>query len=136
MSWVFKAILTLFAVYLPIALYLKLTFVAPPRQSMERIWLTGPFISAGGAAYIAELPKLNHLAGSNDQPFQSPVIFYENEKPIGRAHSKHKEIATLGGGRYSHWVGQGLIFSASDNSDPNQNWKRYSVTVGFFDRPL
>lgn len=128
MNWrVFAAALALFAVYFPVAIYFKMTYVPPPQQPRERIWLTGPFIHAGGAAYIAELPRFNDLADSNDEPFQSPLILQENELPIGSAHERHSDIATLGGGRYSHWKDQGLVFSSSDNSDPNQNWKRYSV---------
>jgi hypothetical protein len=52
----------------------------------------------------------------------------------------HDDIRALGGGRYSHWIGsdQGtpdgvlessLYFSASDNSDPNENGRRYSIRV-------
>jgi hypothetical protein len=132
MNWkVTTAVLLLFAVYFPIATYFKFTYVPVPYQSSGRIWLTGPFIplSTGGAAYIAALPQLNYLADTVELR-QSTLILYEDEKPIGPANSDHIDISSLGNGRYSHWKDQGLIFSATDNSNPNQNWKRYSVTIG------
>jgi hypothetical protein len=129
MSRIVKAVLLLFAVYFPIAIYLKLTYVSQPQQSARRIWLSGPFISAGGAAYLAELPRFHHLGDSNDQPFQSPLTLYEDEKPIGPPHSEVEEIKMRGQGRYSHWKDLGIVFSTTDNSDPNQNWKRYSIKI-------
>jgi len=41
-------------------------------------------------------------------------------------HTIHGDIAKQGSGRYSHW-GNSLVFSASDNSDPNTNGRSYWV---------
>jgi len=41
-------------------------------------------------------------------------------------HAIHGDIAKQGNGRYSHW-GNSLVFSASDNSDPNTNGRSYWV---------
>ena len=51
----------------------------------------------------------------------------EDGKPLGPAHALHQSIRDEGGGRYSHWTGNALIFSTSDNSDPNANGRDYSV---------
>ena len=45
----------------------------------------------------------------------------------GPAHSQEGDIRTQGAGRFSHW-GTVVIFSASDNSDPNTNGHRYTVS--------
>jgi predicted O-methyltransferase YrrM len=59
----------------------------------------------------------------------SPLELLENERPLGPAHCLHAEIREKGGGRYSHWAGN-LWFSASDNSDPRANGRRYAIRVG------
>ena len=59
----------------------------------------------------------------------SPVIVYEDGKPLGPAHSNFADISTLGHGRFAYWTGQGLIFSTSDGSDPNSNGRRYWAVV-------
>lgn len=56
------------------------------------------------------------------------VRLFEDGKPLAHAQSSHADIRTLGAGRYSHWdfsVGPFILFSTSDNSDPNTNGRRY-----------
>jgi len=89
--------------------------------------LSRPFERFGFAAVArfwspqAELPG----ADSPDDLERSKVLLYENETLLGPPHSLHGDVGKLGEGRYSHWVVQGLIFSASDNSDPNTNGRHY-----------
>jgi pectate lyase len=45
---------------------------------------------------------------------------------MGPAHSFHQEIRESGRGRFSHW-GTDLLFSTSDNSDPNTNGRSYQA---------
>lgn len=59
----------------------------------------------------------------------SPVVIYEDDKPLGPAHSTFADISKLGHGRFTFWIGQGLIFSTSDGSDPNDNGRRYWAVV-------
>jgi hypothetical protein len=115
-------------VYFAVAGYLKSSYVPQPVPPNDRIWLTGPFtkFGASGAAFIATIP-FDQLADGVDDRSRSPLVLYENEHPLGPAHSLHDDIAAIGQGRFSHWTGIGLVFSASDNSDPNANWKRYSI---------
>jgi hypothetical protein len=56
---------------------------------------------------------------------RSPVTIYENGRPLGPGHSNFSDIARLGGGRFAHWRGKGIVFSSSDNSDPNDNGRSY-----------
>lgn len=61
-----------------------------------------------------------------DQWTRSPVEMFEDGRPLGPAHALHEHIRVFGGGGYSHW-GERLLFSTSDNSDPNVNGREYSI---------
>jgi predicted O-methyltransferase YrrM len=71
---------------------------------------------------------------------RSGVVLLEDGRPLGPGNSLHDEIRSVGGGRFSHWISSNpatpddvvestLYFSASDNSDPNENGRRYSIRV-------
>jgi hypothetical protein len=55
-------------------------------------------------------------------------MLFENVMPLGFAHALPCDIQAYGGSGYSHWNDE-LIFSTSDNSDPNTNKRRYSICV-------
>jgi hypothetical protein len=103
----------------------------------DRTWtLNPPFLSDDGFSWISKLytiPELVEFAGSADRfeaPQQSRLILLENGAPLGRAHSLHATIRCRGGGAYSHWGEQPLLyFSSSDNSDPNANKRTYCVEL-------
>ena len=130
LSWTLKTALVLFAAYFPIAFYLKYTYV--PRPDPPPVtYLEGSFIRFGtGNAFIVAnpIPMIDGIADSPEDPFKSTIVLLENGKPLGPPHSVHSEIVREGGRRYSHWRGLGIIFSTSDNSDPNSNWNIYSIT--------
>ncbi len=85
-----------------------------------------------GASYTVALPAWSGVppltVESDDvsQPVASSVRLYENEQPLGPAHSLHALIRDEGFGQFSHW-GSALHFSASDNSDPRTNGRDYSL---------
>ena len=58
---------------------------------------------------------------------KSMLMVYEDGKPLGPPRSVHQHIRDQGKGRYSHWTREGLYFSASDNSDPRKNKRKYEV---------
>jgi hypothetical protein len=125
-----KPALIAFALYIAVAGYLKYTYVPQP-DPFPRVYISGPFYKLGGSSYAATFPPRENTgaADSADNPTRSTFQLYEDEKPIGPAHSLNADIANLGGGRYSHWQtdkGPALNFSATDNSDPNSSGKRYS----------
>lgn len=60
----------------------------------------------------------------------STLELYEDGKLLGPAHRDVADIAQNGGGRYLYWQGSlkfVLFMSASDNSDPNTNGRKYTV---------
>lgn len=88
--------------------------------------LNPPFRHRGGYSWIADLPP--HWADGDDvrNPQRSRLMLFEDDIPVGFSHQTHADIEAHGGGRYSHWKDT-LIFSATDNSDPNLNGRRYSI---------
>jgi len=58
---------------------------------------------------------------------KSMLMLYEDGKPLGPGKSAHKDIRETGEGRFSHWTREGLYMSASDNSDPRTNGRKYEV---------
>jgi hypothetical protein len=90
--------------------------------------LTRPFDKFGlpGFAYVKALPKLNSVGDAPEAPARSNLLVCENSNLLGPMHSAHAEVAKNGHGRYSHWADH-LVFSASDNTDPNTNGRTYSV---------
>lgn len=77
-----------------------------------------------GFCYIATL----HLGRPGDRGgTRSPCVLLENGKPLGPARTLHADIRKIGGGRYSHWTPTSLYFSASDNSDPRANGRKYTL---------
>jgi hypothetical protein len=102
--------------------------VPPPIQHLD---LTGPFMHDAGNAFEASLPDLAPYSDSASSQ-QSNMSLYENGWLLGPAHSLQSDVRDLGRGRFSH-VGALVTFSASDNSDPNTNGRRYTVE---YMRPL
>jgi hypothetical protein len=86
--------------------------------------LARPFSgSPAGAAFTKE-----GLSVSGDTPAAaiSTFVLCEGNLLLGPAHSDHAAIWTGGHGRFSHW-GNIIVFSASDNSDPNTNGRTYKM---------
>jgi hypothetical protein len=125
-------VLGLLAVYFPVAIYLNYSYTPRPEPPVIRSFMLAPFakIDGDGHAYQASteyITSLEALADSADEPARSPIVIYENEKPLGPAHSSHEDIEKIGGGRFSHWRGIGIVFSASDATNPNTNGRRYTI---------
>jgi len=59
---------------------------------------------------------------------RSLLVLYENGKPLKMPHSTHSDIREQGRGLYSHWKNQ-LLFSTSDNTDPNINGRLYQIGI-------
>jgi hypothetical protein len=63
-------------------------------------------------------------------PIDGLVRLFEDGKPLAHAQVSHADIREIGGGRYSHWdypTGPRVLFSTSDNTDPNTNGRRYEI---------
>jgi hypothetical protein len=105
----------------------KLPSGEPPRLAVR---LKNFEVSPTSSLVVShEIQQLEEIADTPDEK-RSPVLLYENDRLLGPAHSIHKDIAQIGLGRYSHW-GKGMVFSTSDNSDPNTNGRKYWAVVPF-----
>jgi hypothetical protein len=96
-------------------------------QSKDSMPLPKPYTRESGYLFFVHLPDLAPLGDTPESPTRSPFILCENGRPLGPAHTKFEDVRAFGQGRYAHWGGV-LIFSASDNSDPNSNNRTYGLT--------
>lgn len=99
----------------------------------------GPFLKVLGYSYICS-PGLAEWGDTISYLARSRVRLFEDDLELGPAHSLHKAIRNHGNGRFSYWstsdtgTAEGpseplLIFSSSDNTDPNHNGRQYRLTV-------
>lgn len=107
-----------------------------PRPRLEAIgggrWrLQPPFFHETGHAWEFDLSTLKGLGRGDEvgEWTRSRLQLYENETALGPAHCLHVRIRRRGLGAFSHWQSR-LIFSTSDNSDPNLNGRQYSISEG------
>lgn len=124
---VFAVAAGIYAIYLPLATWLHRPVVAPRGTLVIRLMPVQPSARYGGFAYGSPLAEFRQFEEySTPKLVPSPVLVYEDDKLLGPAvHGNLGSIARDGGGRYSHWNHEGLIFSASDNSDPRTNGRKY-----------
>jgi hypothetical protein len=117
-----------FAVYFVLAGWTKVTWVDPVPKGRVLFRMERPFEVTGEHAassyQLRAQDVFESLADSGDDPTRSPVLLYEDNQPLGPAHSRIEDIGRLGKGRYSHSK-RGLVFSATDNSDINTNNRTY-----------
>ena len=103
-----------------------------PRESFfnksSAVTLEKPYIHNGGYAYAVNLSRLQLESDNLEDAFQSRLVLLENGVPLWGRHSTHEEIRNKGLGLYSHW-NDALIFSTSDNSDPNSNGRNYEWAI-------
>ena len=114
------AVIAVPAVYVPLMLYLGTLPLPDPAI------LQPPFQHIGGNAWAAR-PMPGTVPDDPDNPSRSELQLYENGQSLGPRHIGHNQIAEFGHGRYSHWFRRGasIVFSTSDNSDPNTNGRVY-----------
>src|SRR5262245_54669237 len=94
----------------------------------ETVMLPTPFVQLNWNAYAAPAPSLGRFSDTEANLHRSKAVVCENKRRLGPAHSAHTDIATLGNGRFSHYQDQ-VVFSSSDNSDPNSNGRDYLIVL-------
>jgi hypothetical protein len=94
-----------------------------PRTVLKR-----PFGTEIGFAVQADLSQFKDFADTNEFPAHSKLVLCENSELLGPPHSLHNDIRMKGFGRYSHW-NEYLLFSSSDNSNPQTNMREYTVRI-------
>jgi hypothetical protein len=121
----------LFAVYFPTALVLKHSHVPFDGAPLGAVWRLMYFQKdeASGHSYTSLTRVLRDVSDTQEFPTRSPVVLYEDDKPLGPPHSAHSDISNLGRGRFSHWHTLGFFISTSDNSDPRTNGRKYWAVV-------
>ena len=84
-----------------------------------------------GQGFAWEAPALS--------PMNYKIRVFEDGRELGPSDTKHNHIRRSGGGAYSHWQGAHypyLIFSTSDNTDPNHNGRLYEFRVDSITRQV
>ncbi|MDN3274945.1 hypothetical protein QWJ07_11855 [Frankia sp. RB7] len=115
------------AAYLPIAWYLDATY----KQSPDPDVLRGPFTQIGSHAYVTYRKIAGAKGDTSTEPRRATLELTENGKALGPAHVLRSLVDTLGGSYIFLQTGADppvLIFSTSDNSDPNTNGRVYRAT--------
>lgn len=74
------------------------------------------------------VPQKFPCPGDTMSGVASVLRVFEDGKELGPAHSMHEYIRNTGRGAFSHWHGS-LYFSASDNTDPRTNGRKYIYCV-------
>jgi len=90
--------------------------------------IKGTYSNESGHCWYIYIPQHAPSSDSMKNPNVSTLQLFEDGKKIGPAHSGHDDIRKLGMGRYSHW-GEGVLFSTTDNSNPNTNKRIYSIKL-------
>ena len=125
------------AAYFGTAYWLEVSYRASRRLDAEpsvagkKTRLYGPFAHPveNPFSYAIEgqflLGNATHPSGDSTG---SALQLYENDTRLGPADSPLEDIAFIGLGRFLHWEEKGtLIFSTSDNSNPNANGRSYWI---------
>lgn len=97
--------------------------------SLISIDLSGAKSDAGFSVLVKRAIPASIIGDESGNPQASVIRIFEDGKEIGPAHSAHADIRSVGKGRFSHW-GTNLYFSASDNTDPRKNGRKYTYAVG------
>jgi SAM-dependent methyltransferase len=96
------------------------------QQGQRTETIASPFEKGNGNLWTVRVP---HLAGRADRHAydqRSDICLLEDGMMLPLAHCPIRCIEILGCGRYLH-SGESILFSSSDNSDPNQNGRTYTI---------
>lgn len=78
--------------------------------------------------YCYKAGQIPFAGDSSQEPTGSTLRLFENGVELGPAHTFHDDIRQIGRGSFSHW-GKDLFFSASDNTNPLTNGRKYTYTL-------
>ena len=126
--------LAIYAVYLPIALWLGDGYTPTPKPPGQRIEPVLKIEHLTGFAYQAQSFSLLKYADESEDSMRSPVILYEGLSPLGPGKSYIRDVLGIGRGRFTFVKAKSdprslLFFSTSDNSDPNTNGRKYWLVL-------
>jgi hypothetical protein len=121
-------ILLVLAVWFPVAAIVGGQYTPVPRPPNVNSFSGIQKHAEGEFMFMIAFDRYGKQADTPEQPARSPLTLYENEQPLGPAHSTTGEIKDRGGGRYLH-LPTVVYFSTSDNTDPRTNGRQYSWTL-------
>ena len=81
-----------------------------------------------GYAYKVSIPQLSGVGDTAEWATRSPTVVCESDHRMGPGHSPFLEIIQKGAGRFIHY-NDAVVFSSSDNTDPNSNGRRYKIVI-------
>src|ERR1041385_9079599 len=90
---------------------------------MQVFHLSGPVVPQSGSAFTLPMPQR-----AQDVAASARFFLFEDEALLGPCDSPHETIRSAGSGAFSI-SGPWIYLSASDNSDPNKNGRRYSLVA-------
>src|SRR5262249_45702046 len=94
----------------------------------ETVILSPPYLHLGGYGYRFSIPELSHLSDRAEKQTYSRAVICEGDRQLGPAHTLWVEITQKGFGRFSHY-NDAVVFSSSDNTDPNSNGRQYKIVI-------
>jgi hypothetical protein len=97
----------------------------------KTIPLPRQFQHENGFGWQVSLSDFSAYADDIDCPYRSNLVLLEDGQPLWFQHALHDEIRKFGKGLYSHWRDM-LLFSTSDNTDPNTNNRTYHIVFANF----
>ena len=97
----------------------------PNGQSID---LSPPLSHLEGYAYKVSIPQLSDVGDTERVMTRSPTVVCEGDHQMGPSHTPFQEIIQKGAGRFIHYNDM-VVFSASDNTDPNSNGRRYKIVI-------
>lgn len=99
--------------------------------------LQRPFKHEHGNCWRAKLPDDMVWATDNNTRHDiSPLHLLEGETSLTPKHASHRKISEVGRGCNSFWHDGWVYFSASDNSNPNDNGRTYSIDLARYGSEL
>jgi len=99
-------------------------------KARKLVPVRGPFRHHLELSYAFDIPELADQSDDESNTRRSRLMLYEDGIPLGFAHSEIYEVHTHGRGRFLHQRGS-VYFSASDNSNPNENGRSYAYCVPY-----
>jgi pectate lyase len=124
------AIIATLAIWFPLGAFIGSRYTLAPRPpgAFSLVGVEAPKEN-GGFLFVTRFSPYPELADTAEQPTRSPLQLFENDRPLGPAHSATSDIRDRGNGRFWHSK-EALYFSTSDNTDPRSNGRQYSWTIG------
>ena len=118
-------VVLILAIWFPLAAFVGSRHTPLPRPPGSFSFVGIEKHLEGEFMYVIHFNRHSKLADTPEQPERSPLMLYENDRPLGPAHSTTGHIKHLGRGRYLHLPAV-VYFSSSDNTDPRTNGRLYS----------